>query len=84
MYVRSRFLTRRGVLELAMSIEACVLSWLEGGVLEHPKQPPVSTPDIDPYAAFLDYHAPITCSFCVLDLLVEDITDLHPSKSKLA
>ena len=25
------FLARRGVLELAMSIEACMLSWLEGG-----------------------------------------------------
>ena len=44
MYVRSMFLARRGVLELAMSIEAYMLSWLEGGVLEHPKHPPVSAP----------------------------------------
>ena len=45
MYVRSRFLARRGVLELAMSIEVCMLSWLKGGgVLEHPKHPPVSAP----------------------------------------
>ena len=45
MYVRSRFLARRGgVLELAMSIEACILSWLEGGCLSTPSTPPVSAP----------------------------------------
>ena len=41
------FLARRGVLELGMSIEACMLSWLEGGVLKHPKHPPGSAPEGD-------------------------------------
>ena len=38
---------RRGVLELVTSIEACMLSWLEGGVLEHPKHPPCIRPCIE-------------------------------------
>ena len=33
------FLARRGVLELAMSIEACMLSWLEGGCLSTQSTP---------------------------------------------
>ena len=47
MYVRSRFLARRGVLELAMSIEVCMLSWLKGGCLSTPSTPPVSAPDME-------------------------------------
>ena len=50
MYVRSRFLTRRGVLELATSIEACMLSWLEGGCLSTPSTPPVSAPEYSTHA----------------------------------
>ena len=42
------FLARRGVLELAMSIEACMLSWLEGGCLSTPSTPPVSAPGATP------------------------------------
>ena len=38
------FLARRGVLELAMSIEACMLSWLEGGCLSTQSTPPGSAP----------------------------------------
>ena len=39
------FFARRGVLELAMSIEACMpvclyVVFAEGGVLEHPNHPP--------------------------------------------
>ena len=30
------FMARRGLLELAMSIEACMLSWLEVGCLSTP------------------------------------------------
>ena len=40
------FLARRGVLELAMSIEACMLSWLEGGCLSTqstPLDPPLQS-----------------------------------------
>ena len=54
MYVRSRFLTRRGVLELAMSIEACMLSWLEGGCLSTPSTPPVSAPALQNHGIILD------------------------------
>ena len=40
------FLARRGVLELAMSIEACMLSWLEGGCLSTQSTPPPLDPPL--------------------------------------
>ena len=47
------FLARRGVLELAMSIEACMLSWLEGGCLSTPSTPPLC---IRPCAPLISLH----------------------------